>query len=137
VKARIHPRREWRIPGNATGTVRCTLQLPAIDFDTDRRFNLRSQRSISKVAAFLRRHLPTAESARAGGSFAILAEIRSKGLGVRWKRLALWRADDEVDSALKQAARRWSELPREQFEKSEEELELTDAIARLRVPTRG
>jgi hypothetical protein len=136
MKVNIHPRREWRRPGKATGTLRCILRLPAIEVDINRQFRLRPARAISELASFLRRHVPTAESAGVGGSIRIMAEIRSESLGVRWKRLAQWRPGDNLNSQLRLVNRLWAELPKEKFERDDEELELSAAVAKLRVKPR-
>ena len=41
MKVHIHPRREWRQPGRATGGVRCKLVLPAIDHQLTQSFRLK------------------------------------------------------------------------------------------------
>ena len=135
MKVHIHPRREWREPGKATGTVRCELVLPALELRVDRRFNLGEARDLNGVATFVRRRLPTAEEALIGGSFTVLVEIRAKSFGVRWRRLAKWVAGDELDVHLERAKALWARLPKEKWhDRDEEDLDLAEAVARLRVP---
>lgn len=40
MKVHIHPRREWRQPGKATGIIRYRLVLPASDYQLSARLNL-------------------------------------------------------------------------------------------------
>jgi len=135
VKVYIHPRREWREPGKATGTVRCELVLPALDLRVDRRFHLRDS-GFAGVARFVRRQLPSSEEARSGGSFTVLVEIRAKGFGARWKRLVRWVPEDNLASKLQLAGELWAQLPKEKHQEcDQEDLELPAAVARLRVPT--
>jgi hypothetical protein len=134
VKVHIHPRREWREPGKATGTVRCELVLPAVDLRVDRRFHLRTQ-GLAGVARFVRRQLPDSEEARSGGSFTVLVEIRAKSLGVRWKRLVRWTPGEDLASRLQLAGELWAQFPKEKHHECDpEDLDLPQAVARLRVP---
>jgi hypothetical protein len=135
MKVHIHPRREWREPGKATGAVRCELVLPAVDLRVDRRFYFRTAHGFAGVARFVRRQLPSSDEARIGGSFTVLVEIRAKGFGARWKRLVRWVPEDNLSSQLQLASELWARLPKEKHQEcDQEDLELPDAIARLRVP---
>jgi hypothetical protein len=133
VKVHIHPRREWREPGKATGTARCELVLPALDLRIDRHFHLNATQGLAGVARFVRRLLPSSEEACSGGSFTVLVQIRAKGLGVRWRRLVRWVPGEDLGSQLQLAGELWSRLPKEKHhECDQEDLELPDAIAKLK-----
>jgi hypothetical protein len=133
MKVHIHPRREWRQPGRATGEVRCKLVLPAIDHQLTRYFQLKPAEGIGIVTSFVRRQLPDTEAFRSDGSFTIDVQVRAVSLGVRWKRLLRWAPGDDLEGLLRQASRRWADWPREIWhDRDEEDLELGDAIARLR-----
>jgi hypothetical protein len=69
-----------------------------------------------KLGQFIRKSLPTAESALDGGTFSISAEMRTSGLGKRWKRLCTWKAGLSVDDALGHALAIFKKLPREDRE---------------------
>jgi hypothetical protein len=132
VKVTVHRRRDRREAGKATGIVRCTIRLPLLDFEIDRRFYLRSKRSLTAVAKFVRQYLPKAESALEGGSFSVFAEIRGKGLGVRWKRIGKWEAGEDAGLVLRRTTGVWEMLPQEKFERDDAEMDLADAVKTLR-----
>ena len=129
----IHPRREWRQPGKATGTVRCAVALPAIDYRLEQRFRLKPTQTLGVVTTFVRRHLRVAEEVRSGGQVTLGLEIRAANLGIRWKRILRWTPGDDLERLLRQASQRWADWPKEiSHDHDDEDLEMGDAIARLR-----
>jgi hypothetical protein len=133
MKVHIHPRREWRQPGKATCKLRCKLVLPAIDHQRTDHFHLKSTDGIGIVTTFARQHLPVAEAFRSDGSFTVDLQVRAVSLGVRWKRLIRWVPGDELEELLRQASQRWTDWPKEILhERDEEDVEMGEAIARLR-----
>jgi hypothetical protein len=89
----------------------CEVRLPALDTVTDRRCH--TKQPITEAARFIRRHLPSAKEALEGASFTISAEMRSKGLGVRRRRIARWTSDDSVDEVIEAARKAWNRLQKE------------------------
>jgi hypothetical protein len=133
VKVHIHPRREWRKPGKATGEIRCKLVLPAIDHQRTDYFHLKSTDGIGIVTTFARQHLLVAEAFRSDGSFTVDLQVRAVSLGHRWKRLLRWVPGDDLEELLRQAAQHWADWPKEIWhERDEEDVEMAEAIARLR-----
>jgi hypothetical protein len=61
----------------------------------------------------IRRHLPSARSARHGAVFTITAEIRAEGGGVRQRVTCKWNDGESLEAALAEAARIWAQLPKE------------------------
>src|SRR5262249_27610985 len=99
---------DWQTPGAATGELRCTLTLPAIDERRDFK-----ESSFDRIRVLLRRYLPTAASAIDGATFVISAEVRAPKRGARWRPLARWRAPQAIEPVLERAARAFKDLPRE------------------------
>jgi len=60
--------------------------------------------------------MPTAESALEGGSFVVSAEIRSPGLGVRWKPVCRWQAGESVGAMLSRGASVFAALTKEEWD---------------------
>jgi hypothetical protein len=106
--------REWRRPGRATGRLRCKLNLPSIDLVIDRRSG--GKHALGELSRFLRSIMPTAESALEGGSFVVSAEIRSSGLGVRWRPICRWKAGESVSASLSRAATVAATLTKEDWD---------------------
>jgi hypothetical protein len=84
------------------------------------------------VAKFIRQYLPKAESALEGGSFSVSAEIRGKGLGVRWRRIGKWEAGENAELVLRRTTAVWEMLPQEKFQRDDAEMDLAEAVKVLR-----
>jgi hypothetical protein len=135
MKVHIHPRRQWRQPGTATGSIRCGLVFPAIDYQLTRWFDLKLKptQSLGVVTTFVRRNLPRSETMRSGGSVTVDLEVRAANLGARWRRLVRWAPGEDLEMLLRQAAQRWVDWPKEiHHDRDEEDVEMGEAIARLR-----
>jgi hypothetical protein len=132
MKAHIHPRREWRQPGKATGIIRYRLVLPANDYLLSARLRP-PRKGLGIIASFARRQLAISEELRVDGSFTVDFEVRAANLGSRWKRLMRWLPGDNLELLLRQASKTWADLPKEILQdRDEEDVELGEAIARLR-----
>jgi hypothetical protein len=133
MKVHIHPRREWRQPGKATGKLRCKLVMPAIDDQLTRYFQLKPTDRIGIVTTFVRRNLPLAEAFRSDGSFTLDIQVRAANLGVRWRRLARWVSGEDLELLFRQVSQRWIDWPKEiSHDRDEEDVEMADAIVKLR-----
>lgn len=132
MKVHIHPRREWRQPGKATGLIRYRLVLPANDYLLTTRLRPPGK-GLGIIATFARRQLAISEELRIGGSFTIDFEVRAANLGSRWKRLLRWVPGENLELLLRQANKTWLDLPKEiHHDRDEDDVELGEAIARLR-----
>ena len=101
---------EWQRPGRATGMLRCTLRLPAIEEDLRRV----STGSLLMVRRFIDKHLAgLADSVLDNATFTISVEIRARNHGARWHPICRWREGDSVDAVFERAAAVVSAIPRE------------------------
>jgi hypothetical protein len=105
---RLMMKADWQTPGKATGRIRCTVTLPAID----ERWKF-AELSIKRIHSLLRRHLPTALSALEDATLVVSAEMRAPSHGVRWRPIARWRAPDALAPVLERAGRLFESLPKE------------------------
>ena len=102
---------EWRRPGHATGWARCKLAFPAIDLSVERRAS--GGNAVPRLARYLKRCIPPSEETWVGGSFVISVEMRSRGMGSRWRPVCRWRAGESIDDALQRAIDTWAALSKE------------------------
>ena len=101
---------EWQVPGRATGWLRCTLRLPAIEEDPQRII----VDSLLKVRRFIDKHLARlADSVLEGATFTISVEIRAPKHGARWRPICRWREGDSIDGVFERAAAVVASIPRE------------------------
>ena len=105
--------REWRRVGRATGRLKCSVKLPAIEHAVECRAD--GAKGFSKFAQFLRKHLPTSETACEGATFTITAEVRASRLGVRWRSLSRWKSGQSVEAALSRGSGAFAALPIEDW----------------------
>jgi len=132
MKVHIHPRREWRQPGKATGIIRYRLVLPANEYQLTARLRPPGK-GLGIVATFARRQLAISEELQNGGSFTVDFQVRAANLGTRWKRFVRWVPGEDLELLLRQASTFWAGLPKEILQdRDEEDLEMGEAIARLR-----
>src|SRR5262245_35923480 len=91
----------WQRPGRATGILRCTLRLPAIEKDP-RGFTAGSlfvlRRFVDKQLAGL------ADSVLEDATFTISVEMRAPNHGARRRPICRWRQGDSVDAVFERAA---------------------------------
>ena len=106
-------KKEWRRAGRATGRLGCRLLLPAIELDIEG--SGRDKHAAAHIRRFLRAHLPAPAEAMVGGSFVISAEMRSPGLGVRWRPLCRWKAGEPLDAVVERAQKLWAAMPKEEW----------------------
>jgi hypothetical protein len=101
---------EWQVPGRATGMLRCTVRLPAIEKDPRRT----SAESLLMVRRFIDKHLTElAGSVLENATFTISVEIRAPNHGVRWRPISRWREGDSIDALFERAATAVASIPRE------------------------
>jgi hypothetical protein len=100
---------EWRAPGRATGRLRLTVNLPALD--TKNAWEFKGEHALVKLRRVVQRELVgTAASAIEDATATISAEVRAARLSVRWKVLARCQAGESVDLALDRAAAVWKAI---------------------------
>lgn len=101
---------EWQVPGRATGLIRCTLRLPAIEKDLRRTITY----SLREVRRFIDKHLARmADSVLENSTFTISLEMRAPKHGARWRPICRWREGDSIDAVFERAAAIVSSIPRE------------------------
>ena len=101
---------EWQVPGRATGLLRCTLRLPAIEKDLRRT----TTDSLLVARRFIDKNLArAADSVLENATFTISLEIRAPKRGARWRPICRWREGDSIDAAFERAAAIVSSIPQE------------------------
>jgi hypothetical protein len=94
-----HMKPEWRVPGRATGLLRLTLNLPALD--TKNAWEFKGEHALVKLRRVVQPELVgAAASAMEDGTATISAEVRAAQLSVRWRVIARWRAGESVEAML-------------------------------------
>jgi len=121
----------WQRPGRATGILRCTLRLPAIDEDR----SLTSADSLQVVHRFINKHLTgLADSVLDNATFTISVEIRAPKRGARWHPICRWREGDSIDAVFMRAAAVVSSIPREPSHETQAQRGLVKSRSLLALP---
>lgn len=115
MKVRVFKKRNRVTPGRSTGRLKCKLRLPALERTEEFGGSATSAaRQFAHLRRFVGDQLPADRASREGASFIIDAEVRSKGGGLRRKRLGSWQDGESVSKALSSAAAIWKALPMEE-----------------------
>jgi hypothetical protein len=101
--------------GRASGSVICTIHLPALGEQFDRRFSFRANDvRLVGLARFIRKELVRAESVLEDGHARVEAFVRMPNGRLGRRRLASWRHGESVEECLSTAVEEWRRLPKEE-----------------------
>jgi hypothetical protein len=120
VKATRFIKRDRVTPGRADGGVVCTVTLPAIDEEIERRFQFwEDEQKLLRLRRFVRKQLARADTLLEESSVTVDASIRMKSGRLGRTRLGVWREGDSIEGFLDAVIQNWQELPKEEDWKSE------------------
>jgi hypothetical protein len=121
--------RQRRIAGQATGSVVCNINLPALDEKFDRRFGFAYRdgihaRKLTRVRRFVREKLPQTETASEGATVVIVASVRKANGALAWTELSKWQSGESLAAFLDAADEAWLCLPKEEGWNTTEAVEI-------------